>query len=123
MIQDQTVQKISVTKKNGVIYIRFTGKLDRENAKDIDQLTEEIEKDNDGKHFILDLALMEDFVSPVMRPMVLLQSAARKRGSIYVIAPKPLVKERLVQAGGIRPSETYNDHAKLTEALKRGKPK
>lgn len=123
MIQDQIVQKITVTKKNAVFYIRLTGKLERDDSKEFDQVIGDIEKDNEGKHFILDLALLEDFVPLSMRPLILLQTAARKRGILFVIAPKPIIKERLIQAGGIRPSETYNDLAKLAEALKRAKTK
>ena len=101
-----------------VLILRLDGVLGRDSRKKLKKISEEI-KELSYTHLVLNLEKITQVEALTHRFLVQTQQEVKKekQGSVRIITPPPLVKEKLIREGILKKEEVFDDLKQARESI------
>ena len=107
----------SIIKMGTALYLKVSVSLQREDMDRLNEIHREFEKSGD-ESFVFDFSDLRSISEKACFLLASIQAVARAKGKVYVLTPKSVVMDQLLELKIIKISEVYENRALIAQAMK-----
>lgn len=107
----------SIVKMGTALYLKVSVSLQREDMDRLEEIYNEFQRSGD-ESFVFDFSDLRSASEKACYLLASIQAVARTKGKVYVLTPKSVVLDQLLELKIIKISEVYESRALIAQAMK-----
>lgn len=107
----------SIVKMGTALYLKVSVSLQREDMDRLEEIYKEFERSGD-ESFVFDFSDLRSASEKACYMLASIQAVARAKGKVYVLTPKSVVLDQMLELKIIKISEVYESRALIAQAMK-----